>query len=101
MIIQNISLRGLRSVLRKFDEDGKLVSGTHWKIARGGYDLYWQLYYDNIPIIDCVCNRIENNCIRDKDYKRIAQVILEEYDTDKWQPMSVKPTSLIGSEYYS
>lgn len=75
----NINMRGLKELLIKFDEDGKYVSGTHWSIARGGYDLYWQLYYDGIPVIDCVCNELENNCLDEHDYKRCCKVIKSIY----------------------
>ena len=74
-----INVRGLREILKKFDEDGYHVQATHWSIGRGGYDLQWELYYDGIPVVDCVDDEISNLCLSEKDFKRIAKIIREEY----------------------
>lgn len=55
----DISLRGLKAILKKFDENGRYAEGTHWSIANGGYDLWWELYYDNIPIVQCIDGELE------------------------------------------
>lgn len=52
-------LRGLVKCLRDFDEDGRYARSGNWSIGQGGYDLNWELYYDNKPIIDCVGRNIE------------------------------------------
>lgn len=46
----------LRYVLKKFMEmDWKGVSRSgSWHIANGGYDLWFELYYNNTPVADCV-----------------------------------------------
>ena len=85
-----INLKGLRQTLRKFDEDGFCVSGKHWKIAKGGYDLYWELYYDNVPVVDCVCNRLERIGIDIKAFNKICQIIIEEYDNNIFEPMIIQ-----------
>lgn len=86
-MVYKVNLKGLRNVLQKFEEDGRVASGTHWKIAKGGYDLWWQLYYDNVPVVDCVCNEIENNCLPQEIFDKVFQVIKEEYDTNKFYPI--------------
>ena len=54
-----IKFRGLKPILKKFDDNGKCVKGTHWSIANGGYDLWWELYYDDIPILQCVAGELK------------------------------------------
>ena len=54
-----INFRGLKSVLEKFNDNGRYAKGTHWSIANGGYDLWWELYYDNIPILQCVAGELK------------------------------------------
>ena len=76
----NINLAGLRQILRKFDENGRLAVATHWKIARGGYDQWWELYYDEVPAVDCCAGEIEKEFDLDEAlYRRIKDIILEEY----------------------
>jgi len=86
----NVKLNGLRKLLRSFEEDGYCVSGKHWKIAKGGYDLYFEIYYDEIPVVDCISNELENLCLDDSVFKKIAKIIIQEYDTNFWKPMSIK-----------
>lgn len=74
------SLNGFRQILRKFDEDGRLAVATHWSMARGGYDRWWEIYYDNIPVINCIAGTIENCCLDDPMFERLKGIILEEYD---------------------
>ena len=87
----NITLKGLRGCLRKFDDNGMYAESGRWSIGKGGYDLAFQLYYRNeydykVPVIDCIQGTwdihgwLENNCLPEFDYKRIAKVIMEEYD---------------------
>ena len=87
---ENISLRGLRQLLVKFDEDGKLAEGKHWKIANGGYDLWWVLYYDDIAVVEChasgkYCNFRELGELRscgiysEADFLRVCKTICEIY----------------------
>ena len=55
----SINFRGLKSVLGKFHDSGKYAKGTHWSIANGGYDLWWELYYDDLPILQCIAGELE------------------------------------------
>ena len=61
--MSEINMRGLRQVLQKFEENGRSAFGTHWHIANGGYDLWWELYYDRRPVIGCVDGCVENYCL--------------------------------------
>lgn len=86
------NLKGLRNTLIKYGTTGDLcVEGTHWKIAVGGYDLLWELYYRDrqkgeIPVIGCfrsddpMCSgELENYCLSQDDFNRIADIITDEY----------------------
>ena len=79
-----IRINGLRTCLRCFEADGRNVSDKEWSIARGGYDLNWQLYHNAVPVIDCVAEigcggKIQNNCLDEKDFQKVAKIIKEEY----------------------
>lgn len=76
---KKISCRGLRKILRRFDADGHHVQGRHWSVAKGGYDLWWQLYYDDVPVADCVCGELYNDCLPEAVFKKIADIIIQEY----------------------
>ncbi len=83
------SLKGLKNILNKFDKDGMYVCGTHWKIVNGGYDLYWQLYYDNIPVVSCILNELENDGLDKDTFKKVCAVILETYNVNTLNPIKV------------
>ena len=85
----NVNLRGLREQLRNFDEDGHYVSGTNWSVSRGGYDLNWELSYNNIPVIDCVANTLINIGMDKKIFEKVCEIIIEEYDTNPYYPMQI------------
>lgn len=90
MFIETISLAGLRNCLRKFDEGVKYAKSGRWSIAKGGYDLAFQLCYkdsndQDIPVIDCIqedwneTGQLENNCLPDAEFAKIAKIIMDEY----------------------
>lgn len=78
-MIQNIDFRGFRNILRRFDENGYHVSATHWSMAKGGYDRWWEIYYDNMPVMNCIAGTIENICLQDDLFERLKNIVLEEY----------------------
>ena len=49
-MVENVNFNGLLYCARKFEEDGRFANGKHWKIANGGYDLLFEVYYDNFPV---------------------------------------------------
>lgn len=89
-----IKLIGLRTALRKFDEDGYSATSGRWSLGKGGYDLLWEVCYRQddvpayLPIIDCMpvtrekyTGILENiGGLPDEEFKRIADVIMDEYD---------------------
>lgn len=54
----DISFKGLKSALKKFDENGKYARCGHWSIANGGYDLYWEIYYKGCPVLQCIAGEV-------------------------------------------
>lgn len=72
----------MREVLREFDEDGREAIGAHWRIAKGGNDLDFELYRDGEAVIQCIAGKLENishTSLQEDEFKRISGVIKEEY----------------------
>ena len=44
----------LKKALDRFNSNGRYAKQGSWKIARGGYDLAFQIYYNDLAIIDGV-----------------------------------------------
>lgn len=81
---EDLSLKGLKAVLRKHNETGEMARNLHWKIAKGGYDLCWQLCYDNVPIIDALqeigyVELTNNRNIPERQWLKITDIIIKEY----------------------
>jgi len=51
----------LKKILDRYDSNGKFAKQGNWKIARGGYDLAFQLYYDNLALIDGIKGEWDTN----------------------------------------
>lgn len=80
MLFNFFSLRGLRQLLRKFADGCSLsVDGRHWSISKDGYDKWWELYYDDVPVADCVCGELYNCCLEDSVFRKIKKIVESEY----------------------
>ena len=78
---EKFEIRGLRYCLRKYEENGKYATSGKWSIATGGYDLYWQLCYEETPLIDNVCNELTiDNRYDYSNLNEVVSIILEEYE---------------------
>lgn len=94
MTIDNVKITGLRNVLRRFDEGAISATSGRWSIGKGGYDLFFELYYSpnkesrGYPVVDCIWGpwdkkgELEKICLSDEAFKKVAKVIMEEYDND-------------------
>lgn len=53
----------LKQALQTFDRNGRISERGAWKIANGGYDEEWELYYEGTPVARSVAHEIslENN----------------------------------------
>ena len=49
----------LKQVLQTFDRNGRLSERGNWKIANGGYDEEWELYYEGTPVANSVGHEIK------------------------------------------
>jgi hypothetical protein len=56
--MKKIYLSGLQVALRRFEQDGKYAKCGHWSIAKGGYDLWWELYWDGYAVLQCVSGKL-------------------------------------------
>lgn len=53
-------LRGLRSILRAFDNTReKMIYRASWSITEGGYDCFFELSYRRIPVIECIAGYLK------------------------------------------
>ena len=59
MVDYMINFTGLRTALEKFDENGKIAKCGKWSIANGGYDLWWEIYYEGYTVLQCIAGRLE------------------------------------------
>lgn len=91
-------LDDLRTVLKAyehgFDNDYKLdeydknrITKGKWSIATGGYDLAWEVYYENIPVASCDTDNIlignNNNSFTGFTEADMLRVITQEYKNVK------------------
>lgn len=82
------SLRGFRSVLKHFNESNDLsYRGTNWFIAKGGYDLSFQIEYRTAcygwtPYIDCISwhHIYRDQQIDDDVFLRMMQIMHEVFE---------------------
>lgn len=49
--IDNLNKSLVTKMLDTFDSNGRYAHRGNWSIANGGYDLYWEIYYDGLPVI--------------------------------------------------
>lgn len=48
----------LVSALKTFDSNGKVSNRGSWKIANGGYDLSFEVYYNGVPVAQCMTDNM-------------------------------------------
>ena len=81
--MNNIKFTGLKNVLQKFDEHdwiGSFSSGN-WEISYGGYDLWFELYYKNQPVMQCIDGKLLSDFgLDDTNKLKLFNKVLEEYD---------------------
>ena len=54
-----ISFSGLKTALEKFEDNGKYAKGGKWSIANGGYDLWWEIYYEGYTVLQCIDGELQ------------------------------------------
>lgn len=79
-------LGDLRQAYLTYSNNGRYGKRGLWAVASGGYDLWFEVYYDNIPILDCVDGEIDNRFDLDiADFDAICQVItsIDDYKINR------------------
>ena len=78
-----MKLTGLKTVLKKFDKTwkGAYTFGS-WKIANGGYDCWFELYYKNQPVVQCIAGEVSciTSLFNEPDKEKLLNKILEVFD---------------------
>ena len=54
-----INFSGLRVALEKFENNGSYAKCNKWSIAKGGYDLWWEIYYEGYTVLQCIAGKLE------------------------------------------
>lgn len=79
-----MTFTGLKDVLRTFDQHGWKGSFTRglWRIANGGYDCWFELYYKELPVAQCIVGTLECNYtwVSDAEKEKMFDKILEVFD---------------------
>lgn len=73
---------GLQRVLERYEQtkdDFVEDKKGHWSIGTGGYDCWWELYYDHCPVACCILGRLENECLDPDDFEKVQAVVDETY----------------------
>lgn len=72
----NVNFNGLQYCAKQFEEDGMTATGGKWKIARGGYDLDFEVYFNNTPVAGYYEDGFENyGHLSDRDFTRLMHTI--------------------------
>ena len=91
----DISLDGLRTALQRYDEKGKPAKCGPWTVHEGGYDLLWQLCYEERPVVGCYRNgdfdNLERECgVSDKTFSQICDLIHAAFPECQMSPVDQK-----------
>lgn len=79
-----ISFLGLKTVLRKHEESGDYEKCGHWSIAKGGYDLWFEVYYDGYTALQCIDGELEGGFYDFLDVEeKIMKIVMEIYSDCK------------------
>lgn len=52
--MNKVNFNGLNTALKKHDTSGDYEKSLDWSIAKGGYDLWWEIYYQGYTVLQCV-----------------------------------------------
>ena len=81
-----LKFTGLNNVLKQFDNHGwkGSFSTGPWQIGNGGYDLWFELYYQGEPVARCIYGELESNFgLEQSDKEELFSRILKVYDNLK------------------
>ena len=65
-----------KRMLKTFDNNGKYAKRGNWEIGRGGYDLWYEISYNKVPVIGCTAGKVS---AYQNGYEEYAKLVAEEY----------------------
>ena len=65
-----------KQMLKTFDNNGKYAKRGNWEIGRGGYDLWYEVSYNKVPVIGCTAGKVS---AYQKGFEEYAKLVAEEY----------------------
>ena len=65
-----------KRMLKTFDNNGKYAKRGNWEIGRGGYDLWYEVSYNKVPVIGCTAGKVS---AYQKGFEEYAKLVAEEY----------------------
>ena len=54
------------------------VKCKKWSIAKGGYDLWWEIYYEGYTVLQCIVGKLEGGFRPIPDFTEEAGKFAEE-----------------------
>ena len=95
----------LKKALERFDENGKIAHLKPWKIARGGYDLAFQLYYNDLAVLDGINDglgpteiHLDQEVYNGYDARTLAEFVASVYPDCKIVDESLKESKKYSSD---
>lgn len=72
---------GLLSILSKFDENGWKGRFTEkeWSIGNGGYDQYFEIYYKEQPVLDCIGGKITAWGLEEDVLNKLCKKVIKRF----------------------
>lgn len=94
-----VNMGGVKNMLRTYNAKGGSVKNGPWRICDGAYDLWFELYYNETPILGCTDNickwysNPETVGMTLDDYKKIEDAISSEiFSIDSFKMPESKQT---------
>jgi len=75
--MQIFKLGYLKQALITFDHNGRSGQRGSWSVVNGGYDLWFEISYNGMPIVDCVDGELERltSDLSIEDFDDICSVV--------------------------
>lgn len=84
--MENLKFSGLKNVLKAFDDHAWQGSFNrdNWRIANGANDLWFELYYKDTPVVQCIAGELSSDFgLKFSEEEMLLGKILEVYDNLK------------------
>ncbi len=65
----------IRCARRFLEGDNRYAKDGLWTMANGGYDLWWEICYDRVPVIGCIDGDVE---AYSSEYQEIAERLVKK-----------------------